>query len=85
MAFGQVFRCLSLLTSLLLPMVLGQSDGYFVTPPTPGGNADYSQDKIYNVGDQVKVQWYTDFDAISLVLWQQNSSDQAPNTNLLCG
>ncbi|MCJ1332625.1 hypothetical protein MMC10_009318 [Thelotrema lepadinum] len=51
-----------------------QSGGSFVNPPAWGSLYDYSDDKTFNVGDSINIEWDTTLSPIDLYVWQANSS-----------
>lgn len=46
----------------------------FSNPPVPGVIHDYSSDHIWHIGTTQNISWATDYDLISLVLWQNGNS-----------
>ena len=75
MSVSYTFAFCLLFCSLVGKALGGESDGYFVNPPPAAGDKDYSQNKIYSIGETIELQWITDFTHTSLNLWQQNLSD----------
>ena len=71
MLLKHYYRSLVLLVYIFLPLVRGESDGYFITPPAAEAAADYTGNKIYYLGDTVPLQWNTHLDLVTLILWQQ--------------
>lgn len=48
--------------------------GHFTNSPANGTIHDYSRNNIYPVGTQQTIIWETDWDFVSLVLYQDNNA-----------
>ncbi|KAI0914580.1 hypothetical protein F4823DRAFT_290056 [Ustulina deusta] len=65
---------------------MSEASGYFVTPPTPGPNKDYSINSVYEIGQIVALSWVKDFPSGTLSLTQDNNlGDQTggPTRNII--
>ena len=78
MGVGHQRAAIIVLASFALPVLtdVPESGGYFVTPPAAAANQDYSQNKVYYVGEEVELQWVTDAKINGLFLWQQGNGTQ---------
>ena len=56
----------------------------FINPPYPGPNKDYSENKLYKVGQVIDLKWQTNYPEFSLAVWQDSDYPTAYNIeNLL--
>lgn len=52
--------------------ILAQGTGKFFTPPQSGDNRDYSNDRIYRIGEVETIKFTTVYSNYSIKLWQQD-------------
>ena len=56
-----------------------QATDYFINPPLPGPNKDYSQNKPYAIGSIIDLKWNVDYPNYSLAVWQDSDYPKAYN------
>ncbi|GAW22027.1 hypothetical protein ANO14919_115620 [Xylariales sp. No.14919] len=65
---------------------MSEDTHYFITPPTPGPNKDYSNNIVYEIGQVVTLSWAKDFSSGTLTLTQDNWSGNltgGPSRNII--
>lgn len=71
-------RLYALCSALLHCLVLAESteDGQnmFIQPPAAGTIGNFTEDWVYTVGQYMTMQWYTNFSAASLLLYQDGNN-----------
>lgn len=70
---------LALTPSLLLHSVNAQDNStepqnVFINPPQPGPDHEYSKNNVYALGSTINLQWTTSWDAMQLLLWQNDNA-----------
>ena len=64
---------LCMLSAFIASTLAQPEDSIFYSPPVSGSIHDYSQDDVWLVGSTQAVEWYTQYETASLVLWQNNN------------
>ena len=79
MGVRHIVSSIFLVASFFVPVRSDNSKpgGYFETPPPAGADQDYSQNKVYYIGEEIQLQWVMDSGPIGLLLWQQGNRTQS--------
>ncbi|KAF2156104.1 hypothetical protein K461DRAFT_291057 [Myriangium duriaei CBS 260.36] len=69
-----MMRLFLLVVASILPFAQAQATtNYFISPPVPEGDNQFQNNPVYTVGDQIKLQWQTNYTRVSLIWWQNNN------------